>query len=326
MRVIITGATGSLGAYLTRYFSSNGHEVIACGRDLIPPTQLLKYAKYIKADLTKPFTLPEADICIHTAALSDDKASPSQLYEPNVIGTKRTAEASFLCKTFIHISSSSVYLPENEPINEELAGKQNNKMLSPYGYSKLLAEEILLNTTKHDSCFILRPRAFYGAGDRVILPRILKLIKNDVFNRPGKMQISVSLTHYENIAHAIELCIQSNKKGVHIYNVADEKVYVFVDIIYKLIKGLYKTEIKEKEIKIWILKLLAQFKIGGLTPLLVRSFTKDMVLDISKIKRELNYHAVADFDSKIKELTEWVNNIGGVEAIKTGKRQFAWEL
>ena len=325
MRIIITGATGSLGAYLTRYFSSKGHEVVACGRDESPPENLLKYAKYLKADMNSSFTLQDADVCIHTAALSDDKAKPSRLYEPNVIGTKRTAEASVKCKKFIHVSSSSVYLPNDAPITEQMAGKQNNDLLSPYGYSKLLAEEMLIKTTKHDSCFILRPRAFYGAGDRVILPRILKLIKNDAFNRPGKMEISVSLTHYENIAYAIDLCIHSDKKGVHIYNVADDKVYIFVDIIHKLIGELYRTEVKEKEISIWILKALAYFKIGGLTPLLVRSFTKDMVLDISKIKNELNYCAVTDFDSKLSELGEWVRSIGGVEALKTGKREFAWE-
>lgn len=325
MKIIITGATGSLGAFLTRYFSSKGHTVIACGRDDKAPPNLLKYASYLNADITKPFKFPNADVCIHTAALSDDKASARELYLPNVIGTQNVAEASISCKTFIQVSSSSVYLPDKKNISEAMAGKQNNKLLSPYGTSKLLAEELLLKTTKHDACFILRPRAFYGAGDRVILPRILKLIKNNVFNRPGKMQISVSLTHYENIAHAIDLCIHSDKKGTHIYNVADEEIYVFVDVIRKIINELYTAKVQEKEIGIWILKILAQFKIGGLTPLLVRSFTNDMVLDISKIKNELNYKAVTNFDSKLKELGQWVHRIGGVEALKKGNKEFAWQ-
>lgn len=324
MKIIITGATGSLGAFLTRYYAIKGHEVIACGRDQNPPPNLLKYARYQIADLTSDYTLPPADVCIHAAGLSDDKATREQLYEPNVMGTKRTAEASAACKTFIHISSSSVYLPENVAITEQMAGKQNNKLLSSYGFSKLQAEEMLIRTTKHYACYILRPRAFYGAGDRVILPRILKLVKNKVFNRPGKMQISVSLTHYENMAHAIDLCIQSNQSGLHIYNVSDEKTYIFVDVIRKLIQALYEEEVQERQIGIWILKILAKFKIDGMTPLLVRSFTRDMVLDISKIQRELNFHAVTDFDSKLEELKAWVQSIGGAEALKSGNREFAW--
>jgi nucleoside-diphosphate-sugar epimerase len=325
MKIIITGATGSLGAYLTRYYSLNGHEVVACGRDLKAPDNLLKYASYLNIDITKPFSLPKADICIHTAALSDDKASPRELYQPNVMGTKYTAEASASCSTFIQISSSSVYLPNPELITEDMAGNQNNKLLSPYGKSKLLAEKILCETTKHHSCFILRPRAFYGVGDKVILPRILKLVKNGVFNRPGKMEISVSLTHYENIANAIDLCINSKKNGIHIYNVSDEEVYVFVDVIRKIINELYDDNIKEKEISIWLLKFLAIFKIGGITPLLVRSFTNDMVLNISKIKNELNYQGVADFNSKLPELGEWVRSIGGIEYLKTGNKKIAWQ-
>jgi len=325
MKTIITGATGSLGAYLTRYFAMNGHEVLAIGRDKSPPENLLKYAKYITLDITKPFELPDADVCIHAAALSDDKASPSELYAPNVTGTQNVATASKHCGKFIQISSSSVYLPQDKSIAEELAGNQNNRLLSPYGKSKLMAEDVLLKTTEHQACFILRPRAFYGAGDRVILPRILKLVKKNVFNRPGKMNLSVSLTHYANIASAVGLCIQSEKKGIHIYNLADDKVYILVDIIRKIISELYQKELPEHEIKIGFLKMLAFFKIGGITPLLVRSFTKDMVLDISKIKSELNYKPMVDFDSQLLEMGNWVRSIGGVENLKTGDKKLAWE-
>jgi len=324
MKIIITGATGSLGAALTRYYSNQGHQVIACGRTNSPPENLLKYASYLNIDINNSFEFPEADVCIHTAALSDDKAKYSDLYTPNVIGTLNTLNAAKKVKKFIHISSSSVYLPHPTALTEDMAGKQNNKLLSPYGKSKLEAEKVLIKNVKHESCFILRPRAFYGVGDRVILPRILKLVKNDVFSRPGEMKINVTLTHYNNIAKAIDLCIESNKKGVNIYNVGDDHPYVFVDVIRKIIKSVYQKPIQEKVIGLWVLKLMSIFKIGGITPLLVRSFSQDMTLDISKIKRELNYTAVADLDSKLSELTEWIESIGGVDALKSGDKKYAW--
>ncbi len=326
MKIIITGATGSLGAYLTRYYSQQGNDVIACGRDKNPPKNLLKFASYLNIDINNEFELPDADVCIHTAALSDDKASYNDLYTPNVTGTRNTARASKSVKTFIQISSSSVYLPHPAKITEDMAGNQNNKLLSPYGKSKLAAEMILAETTKHESCFILRPRAFYGPGDRVIMPRILKLVKNGVFSRPGEMKTSVSLTHYENIAKASDLCIASGKKGINIYNVADDEVYIFVEVIRKIIAAFYSGPVKEKEIGLWFLKLISVFKIGGITPLLVRSFSQDMVLDISKIKKELNYKPVQNFDSALPELKDWINRVGGVEELKTGNRKYAWML
>ena len=66
------------------------------------------------------------------------------------------------------------------------------------------------------------------------------------------------------------------------------------------------------------------FKVGGITPLLVRSFTNDMVLDISKIKHELNYQGGTNFNSKLTEVGKWVRSIGGTECLKTGNKKFAW--
>ncbi len=325
MKIIITGSTGSLGAVLTRYFSGQGHEIIATGQIESPPKNLLDFAKYIQTDIRNPYVLPDADICIHTAALSDDKASKENLHHANVIGTQNTLNAAKNCSKFIHISSSSVYLPAEEPLMEDIAGKQNNKQLSPYGYSKWMAEQMLMQETNHKVCFILRPRAHYGPGDKVILPRLLKLVKNDIIYRPGKMEVNVSLTHYDNVIHAIECCLKSEFQGIHTYNISDAQAYVFIDVIRKMTESLYDKPLVEKQIPILLLKMMASMKINGMTMLLVRSFSKNMVLDISKIKRELNYNPIANFDSSLLELKKWVNKIGGIEVIKTGDKHLAWE-
>ena len=324
MKIVITGATGSLGAALTRYFARAGHEVIACGRDKTPPPALLNYARYHHADINQPFQLPEADACVHTAAISDEKASYSDLLHSNVQGTLNAVRAADKCRAFVHISSSSVYLPQDMPITEDLAGNQNNRHLSAYGRSKLESEKALLKNIAHESCFVLRPRAFYGAGDRVILPRILKLVQNDTFRRPGSMQISVSLTHYDNIALAVELCLTSGKKGISVYNVSDDRSYVLLDIVRKIIAGFYDKPLKEKEISIRLLQVLAALRIGGISPLMVRSFTKDMVLDITSIKNELGFKPVADFDSQLQMMNDWVKRIGGVDVLRTGDKKLAW--
>jgi 2-alkyl-3-oxoalkanoate reductase len=324
MKIIITGATGSLGAYLTRYFASKGHKVIACGQISNPPQKLLDCAEYYQADITKPFILPEADICIHTAALSDDKAELSLLIPANVTGTENTLKAAESCKIFIHISSSSVYLPSDEPLSEDKAGNQNNKLLSPYGYSKLLAEEVILKKSDFRSCFILRPRALYGIGDKMILPRLLKLVKNNKMQCPGNMKVSISMTHYRNLANAVDCCINSTKKGIHVYNVSDDKVYTLIEVMRKLTREIYGISLSEKQIPVWVLKCMAIFKIGGITTLLIRSLTHNMVLDISSIKSELNYKPETEFDLSLKELGGWIKRIGGPSVIKTGDKKLAW--
>ena len=324
MKIIITGATGAFGGAMVRYFAKQGHEIIAVGRIAAPPKELLELATYLQVDITKPFYFPEADICIHGAALSDDKATAKELYAPNVLGTKNTVIAARHCKTFIYISSSSVYLPEKDVITEEMAGKQNNKVLSPYGASKLLSEEMLKKSFKGERCFILRPRAFYGPGDSQILPRMMKLVKKEIFQRPGKLEIQLSMTHYDNIAKAIECCIASDLTGIRTYNVADDEEYTMITTLRTLFKTIYGKSLKEREINIAILKIVAFFRIGGMTPLLVRALTQNMVLDISKIKGELGYKSIITFNESLPAINEWVKNIGGPEVLRNADRSIIW--
>lgn len=323
MKIIVTGATGSLGAYLVRYFSAKGHEVIATSRDAVAPAPLLACAKYIQADITKPFELPKADLCIHTAALSKDNAPEKDYYLPNVTGTANVAKAASSGHQFVHISSSAVYLPTDKLITEDMAGI-GNIPLSHYGKSKLQSEEALRQTTTHPACFILRPRAHYGAGDKVIMPLMLKMVNKGKLQRLGDMKVNISMTHYQNVAHAIECCMNAGKAGLHTYNVADDRQYVLLEVLRKLTTELYGHPLPEKQIPILPLKILAALGVGNLSKLLIRSLTHDMVLDISKIKSELNYRPQVDFDSTLAETGAWVRKIGGPDVIKTGDRHLAW--
>ncbi|NOQ72539.1 MAG: NAD-dependent epimerase/dehydratase family protein [Crocinitomix sp.] len=324
MKIIITGATGSFGGAMCRHYSQQGHTVVGVGKSEIPPKRLLDFADYLSIDITRPFQLPEADLCIHAAAFSDDKAKMKDLIGPNIAGVANTINAAKQCKTFIFISSSSVYLPQAEKITEDLAGKQNNKQLSAYGLSKLKGEEMIQQHFTGDRCFILRARAFYGPGDTQILPRLLKLHRNNKFNRVGEMKNLQSLTHFENMAHAIDCCIQSDKMGIHTYNVADDQSYVSIELLRKIMHSFYGDDLAEKEIKIGLLKLFAIFKIGGFTPLLVKAMTQNTVLDIGKIKVELSYQPKRDFFESFSETEQWVDAIGGVEVLKSPGKQLCW--
>lgn len=325
MKIIITGSTGAFGAAMVRYFSAKGHEIIAVGRTANPPKGLLKLATYLQHDICHPFDLPDADLCIHGAALADDNATVKELYKPNVIGTKNTIEAAKKCKKFIFISSSSVYLPDPIPVTELRAGHQNNRLLSSYGKSKIAAEKMLKETFKDDVCFILRPRAFYGPGDTQIMPRMMNLVKDGVFNKPGALEIHFSMTHYNNIARAIECCMESDLKGIRTYNVADTEVYTMIDALRNLFKTIYKKELPEKSIHIGLIKVLSFFRIAGFSPLLVRGLTQDLVLDLSKIEKELGYKSVQSLNESLEDIGQWIEHIGGPEEFKKGDKIHVWE-
>ncbi len=326
MNIIITGATGSLGATLVRHLHSKGHTIIALGQTDFPPTALLKLATYIQQNIKQPFELPAADVCIHAAAVADDNLPYKQLYESNVTGSENVVKAALHCKKFIHISSSGVYLPAANPVSEYESDGINVKKLSAYGRSKLESEKAISDHFQQESLFILRPKLLYGPGDKMILPRMMRMVKNNVFQVPGKLENSISLTHYKNFCLAVDLCLQSESKGTHVYNVSDTTVYRFIDAIRVLLKAVYGIDLPEKQISIQMLKILSWFHIRGISKLMIRNFTNNSLLDLRKIETELNYKPKTDLFKSSHELSEWITYAGGPDVIKNAGNHLAWKI
>ncbi|MCY7330340.1 MAG: NAD(P)-dependent oxidoreductase, partial [Saprospiraceae bacterium] len=193
--IFITGATGFVGAWLVRYFAERGWSVTASGRGAAP-APLLERAAYLRADLSRPLPILQTDVVVHAAALASDSALMADLQAANVDGTRHVFEATRHCKIFIYISSASVYdyqkttHTENEPVDYQ--------QLSSYGRSKRQAEDWLKQQDWHDrTLVILRPRALYGPGDRVLLPRLLRLVRSHRMMIPGTLRVQSSLTHVE---------------------------------------------------------------------------------------------------------------------------------
>ena len=235
-RIIITGATGFVGAHFVRHFSKNGHEVIAMGRQEKPPLGLSAFAKYIQADISEPLPITQGDVCIHCAGLATDKATYKDLYQVNVLGTKHIFEA-VNAPVFIHISSASVYSLNEKILKEEDA--RMNEDLSDYGKTKLLAEQFLQqNYQKKQHTIILRPRAIYGTHDRVLLPRILQLMKRKAIIAPGNLKVQVSLTHIDNLIHGVEQAMKYKGASFDIFNITDELNYELRAAILALAKAI----------------------------------------------------------------------------------------
>jgi nucleoside-diphosphate-sugar epimerase len=69
---------------------------------------------------------------------------------------------------------------------------------------------------------------------------------------------------------------------------------------------------------------MSTFGLGDATPLFVKTISKSLVLDISKIKRELNYSPTMNLDSSLNEIKLWVSTIGGTGVLKKADSRLAW--
>lgn len=122
MRIVVTGASGSLGTAMLRRLSGEQSvdAVVALARrppQLVPPYDL---ASWHAVDLTQPDAEPaldtactDADAVIHLAwELDPNRTGPAAL-SVAVDGTRRVLAAALRCGIgqLVHVSSAAVYLP-----------------------------------------------------------------------------------------------------------------------------------------------------------------------------------------------------------------------
>lgn len=315
MKIAITGANGFVGAALCRYFHSEGHEILAIGNRETPNRNLLKVAGYIKEDITGVMNLIDADVCIHAAALASDTDTYKNLILSNVEGTLNVVEAARNCRFFIHISSSSVYQFKGLPVTEDDASIQSE--LSDYGETKLLAEDIVeLDIPEHQKRLILRPRAIYGVGDRILLPKLLSLVKGNFLLCPFKKETQSSLTHIDNIGYAIDLYLaRKDQKQFQVFNITDEKPYLLWELALECASAVKKVNLIPLGLPAPIVRmfLLLNTKKGvvrNISKPVLQSMENNSVLDISLIKRELNYRPTKNFHNSCSEIASWVHSFG----------------
>jgi len=159
-RVIITGGNGFIGRHVVRKLltTSRYSVVLIANRSNLVDREFQKlmpltfYATDIRdrEAISNIFRDEEADTCVHLAAkisVADSIRKPDETNDINVNGTLNVLEACHNngVKNFVFASSAAVYGDVKElPISED----QTLRPLSPYGTSKMLAEQHVLSYNK----------------------------------------------------------------------------------------------------------------------------------------------------------------------------------
>ena len=305
MKILVTGASGFIGGYVVKKFARNSlYSIIATGRSFTSEFDTFSNVSYLQADLAQHFPETSCDVCIHCAGLADDRATSQEFERNNVEATNRLLHSLKNCKTFIYISSSSVYDFEDEQVKIEDDATLNSN-LSLYGLSKLKSED-LVKKSRIPSIYILRPRAVYGPGDRVLMPRILKLIRKNKVIALGSFQVQTSLTHVHNLYEAIEKSLMQSANNIQLFNIADDCVYNLYEVIGKL--AYHKFGHKNfLHIPVWFVQLIISAQsVLNLRAAVSRQslnyMTQNSVLSISKAKQDLQYKGSYTFYESIPQL------------------------
>jgi nucleoside-diphosphate-sugar epimerase len=177
-KVLVTGGTGFIGAYIIKELVEKGYAVRAIRRSnklpfFISP-DVLNTVEWITGDVLDVISLNEAmqgvDAVIHSAALvSFDKKERKQMYNTNVDGTANVVNLALEngIKKLVHISSISALgrTATGEKVNEEKKWL-NSKLNSHYGISKNKAEmEVWRGIGEGLDAVIINPSTVLGFGN-----------------------------------------------------------------------------------------------------------------------------------------------------------------
>lgn len=177
MKVIVTGANGFLGSWLTRALVKEGHEVLALVRAQSDLSELENAGcQLVYGDVTDLESLYKAfdgvDSVFHLAGLIAYKKSDRQKMElVNVTGTANVIEACLAkhVRKLVYLSSVTAVGAGFKPdqiLNEESAYNVEKLDLG-YFETKHAAEKLVVKAfrEKNLDCVILNPSTIYGAGD-----------------------------------------------------------------------------------------------------------------------------------------------------------------
>ena len=160
--VLVTGASGMLGADIAHTFD-------AIGRKTIKACHHQRSGEYVSADLTSPHGIKSLaalkwDVVVHSAAWREpDKCQKDReaAFKVNSESTAALAsEARRRGAFFIQISTDYVFPGTNPPYPEDAAPAPINI----YGESKLAAERVVADICGEGGYAILRIPILYGAA------------------------------------------------------------------------------------------------------------------------------------------------------------------
>ena len=169
MRILVTGASGRIGAYVVPELVRHGHTVRALDRRPVSP-EVRGMAEVLYADLTDPIAILNAvagcDAVAHLGAVPSPSVPPDELLRFNVVGTQNVLEAARAEGITKVVLTSSIgalgfsfpthpCLPDYLPVD----AAHPRRTQDVYGLSKLMNEESAAAMTRLSgmTTLVLRP-------------------------------------------------------------------------------------------------------------------------------------------------------------------------
>lgn len=259
MRILLTGASGCIGAWIARFLLESGHHVVALDLDIAlhrlhliaPPTLASRIIAVEGSIEDRPLLdrlLTQHDIThiCHLAAVLIPVCQRDPLLgaRVNVLGTLNLFEAARAAGRPIRVvyaSSAAVWGPPEAYPDRPLTESDPLLPATFYGVFKQSNEQCarIYAATAGIPSIGLRPWTVYGPGrDFGLTSDPTHALRAAVLGRPFRMRLTgpMDLQYVEDVALAFVRCLESDLPGAHVFNLAGhlEQVEALIPLIERL--------------------------------------------------------------------------------------------
>lgn len=321
MRVLVTGASGFLGAHVVPDLLARGTEVVGATRregalgaraaEWVPSGELFSVEGARRA-------MKGCDVVIHLAAHAHQMEVPGahdpRAYDAvNVVWPTVLLEAAHAVGVaqFIFISSVGAVCSSSEQTIDE---KTEPRPVGLYGTSKLRAERELEKLAPHGptALTIIRPCLMYGRGNPGNMGRLVTLVSRRIPLPFGKISNRRSFAYVGSVVAMIRMAILNPNAYGEKFMAADDEI-VSTPEMCRAIGDAIGRRVRLVDAPLGILRLA-----GRIGDLAAAATGRPVGIDSYGIDRLMSSLPCAN--GKAKLLLEWTPALGFTDAVRASFR------
>jgi nucleoside-diphosphate-sugar epimerase len=307
-KALVTGATGGLGLAVVEALAGAGYAVRATGRDASARPRLEAMgAAVVLADLTDPRVAAALcdgmDAVFHVAALSSPWGRDAVFQAINVTATQSllTAAKAAGADSFVFVSSPSIYTRPRDQVGLTEADPVAVRPMNAYAATKGQAERhVLAANAPGFATMAIRPRAIVGPDDKVLLPRVLRLVERGRFPVMRGGAALIELTDVRDAARALLLADQRRATVAgRPFNISGGRPVAVRDLALRLGDALERpltlapvsvsVAMAAASVMQTVCKLLPGYPEPPLTPYSVAALAWSQTFDLTQAREALGY-------------------------------------